>query len=85
MGDTSLNMAKRPKSVCATSLFVLSCSITIPRKVLLQHLHSLDCHTAVYSLHHLTNLLALNEDDVIELLQKVPARDQQMQGKCVGL
>ncbi|XP_033371154.1 zinc finger FYVE domain-containing protein 26 isoform X6 [Parus major] len=54
-------------------------SITVPRKVLLQHLHSLDCHTAVYSLHHLTNLLALNEDDVIELLQKVPARDQQMQ------
>ncbi|NXO94865.1 ZFY26 protein, partial [Certhia brachydactyla] len=55
-------------------------SIIVPRKVLLQHLHSLDCHTAVYSLHHLTNLLALNEDDVIELLQKVPARDQQMQG-----
>ncbi|XP_061853830.1 zinc finger FYVE domain-containing protein 26 isoform X3 [Colius striatus] len=54
-------------------------SITIPRKVLLQHLHSLDCHTAVYSLHHLTNLLALNEDDAIDLLQKVPARDQQMQ------
>ncbi|KAI1237821.1 hypothetical protein IHE44_0013908, partial [Lamprotornis superbus] len=54
-------------------------SITVPRKVLLQHLHSLDCHTAMYSLHHLTNLLALNEDDVIELLQKVPARDQQMQ------
>ncbi|NWW26314.1 ZFY26 protein, partial [Falcunculus frontatus] len=54
-------------------------SITVPRKVLLQHLHSLDCHTVVYSLHHLTNLLALNEDDVIELLQKVPARDQQMQ------
>uniref|UniRef100_A0A8B9C4G3 Zinc finger FYVE domain-containing protein 26 n=1 Tax=Anser brachyrhynchus TaxID=132585 RepID=A0A8B9C4G3_9AVES len=54
-------------------------SITIPRKVLLQHLHSLDCHTAVYSLHHLTNLLTLNEEDVIELLQKVPARDQQSQ------
>ncbi|KAM4778676.1 zinc finger FYVE domain-containing protein 26 isoform 8-T8 [Cyanocitta cristata] len=54
-------------------------SITVPRKVLLQHLHNLDCHTVVYSLHHLTNLLALNEDDVIELLQKVPARDQQMQ------
>ncbi|XP_062351912.1 zinc finger FYVE domain-containing protein 26 isoform X3 [Cinclus cinclus] len=54
-------------------------SITVPRKVLLQHLHNLDCHTAVYSLHHLTNILALNEDDVIELLQKVPARDQQMQ------
>ncbi|NWU40911.1 ZFY26 protein, partial [Hylia prasina] len=59
-------------------------SITVPRKVLLQHLHSLDCHTAVYSLHHLTNLLALNEDDVIELLQKVPARDQQMQGKSAA-
>ncbi|XP_068802326.1 zinc finger FYVE domain-containing protein 26 isoform X3 [Struthio camelus] len=54
-------------------------SITIPNKVLLQHLHGLDCHTAVYTLHHLTNILALNEDDVIELLQKVPARDQQMQ------
>ncbi|NWT83698.1 ZFY26 protein, partial [Lanius ludovicianus] len=54
-------------------------SIAVPRKVLLQHLHNLDCHTVVYSLHHLTNLLALNEDDVIELLQKVPARDQQMQ------
>uniref|UniRef100_A0A8C9EIQ0 Zinc finger FYVE domain-containing protein 26 n=1 Tax=Pavo cristatus TaxID=9049 RepID=A0A8C9EIQ0_PAVCR len=56
-------------------------SITVPRKVLLQHLHSLDCHTAIYSLHHLTNLLALNEEEVIELLQKVPARDQQLQGK----
>ncbi|NXJ25008.1 ZFY26 protein, partial [Dicrurus megarhynchus] len=55
-------------------------SITVPRKVLLQHLHNLNCHTVVYSLHHLTNLLALNEDDVIELLQKVPAGDQQMQG-----
>ncbi|NXB02837.1 ZFY26 protein, partial [Cnemophilus loriae] len=55
-------------------------SITVPRKVLLQHLHNLDCHTAVYSLHHLTNLPALNEDDVIELLQKVPARDQHIQG-----
>uniref|UniRef100_A0A8C3XD36 Zinc finger FYVE domain-containing protein 26 n=1 Tax=Cyanoderma ruficeps TaxID=181631 RepID=A0A8C3XD36_9PASS len=54
-------------------------SVTVPRKVLLQHLHNLDCHTALYSLHHLTNLLALKEDDVIELLQKVPARDQQMQ------
>ncbi|NWI35444.1 ZFY26 protein, partial [Picathartes gymnocephalus] len=60
-------------------------SITVPRKVLLQHLHSLDCHTAVYSLHHLTNLVTLNEDDVIELLQKVPARDQQMQGKSATL
>ncbi|NXW84678.1 ZFY26 protein, partial [Alopecoenas beccarii] len=60
-------------------------SVTIPRKVLLQHLHSLDCHTAVYSLHHLTNLLALNEEDVIELLQKVPAREQHVQGKSATL
>ncbi|NXG65171.1 ZFY26 protein, partial [Hemiprocne comata] len=60
-------------------------SVTIPRKVLLQHLHSLDCHTAVYSLHHLTNILALNEDDVVELLQKVPDRDQQMHGKSATL
>ncbi|XP_054017590.1 zinc finger FYVE domain-containing protein 26 [Dryobates pubescens] len=58
-------------------------SVTIPRKVLLQHLHRVDCHTAVYSLHHLTNLLALNEDDVIELLQKGPARDQQMQAAAL--
>ncbi|XP_032630633.1 zinc finger FYVE domain-containing protein 26 isoform X7 [Chelonoidis abingdonii] len=54
-------------------------SITIPKKILLQHLYSLDCHSALYSLHHLTNLLALNEEDVIELLQKVPARDQETQ------
>ncbi|XP_062434046.1 zinc finger FYVE domain-containing protein 26 [Rhea pennata] len=58
-------------------------SVTIPKKVLLQHLHGLDCHTAVYSLHHLTNLLALKEDDVIELLQKVPDRDQHMQAAPV--
>ncbi|NXG45992.1 ZFY26 protein, partial [Psilopogon haemacephalus] len=56
-------------------------SVTVPRKVLLQHLHRVDCHTALYSLHHLTNLLALNEDDVLELLQRGPARDQQLQGK----
>ncbi|XP_006113462.3 zinc finger FYVE domain-containing protein 26 isoform X3 [Pelodiscus sinensis] len=54
-------------------------SITIPKKILLQHLYSLDCHSALYSLHHLTNLLALNEEDVIELLQTVPSRDQQTQ------
>ncbi|NXU49864.1 ZFY26 protein, partial [Turnix velox] len=60
-------------------------SITISRKVLLQHLHSLDCHTALYCLHHLTNLLALNEDDVVKLLQKVPAGHQQMQGKLAAL
>ncbi|NXP81172.1 ZFY26 protein, partial [Ramphastos sulfuratus] len=60
-------------------------SVTVPRKVLLQHLHRVDCHTAVYSLHHLTNLLALNEDDVIELLQRGPAGDQQMQGKSAVL
>ncbi|XP_064000026.1 zinc finger FYVE domain-containing protein 26 isoform X3 [Pogoniulus pusillus] len=54
-------------------------SLTVPRKVLLQHLHRVDCHTALYSLHHLTNLLALDEDDVIELLQKGPAKDQQTQ------
>uniref|UniRef100_A0A452HEU7 Zinc finger FYVE domain-containing protein 26 n=1 Tax=Gopherus agassizii TaxID=38772 RepID=A0A452HEU7_9SAUR len=54
-------------------------SITIPKEILLQHLYSLDCHSALYSLYHLTNLLALNEEDVIELLQKVPARDQETQ------
>ncbi|XP_074853319.1 zinc finger FYVE domain-containing protein 26 isoform X2 [Carettochelys insculpta] len=58
-------------------------SITIPKKILLQHLYSVDCHSALYSLHHLTNLLALNEDDVIELLHKVPARGQQTQAMPV--
>ncbi|XP_064421077.1 zinc finger FYVE domain-containing protein 26 isoform X2 [Latimeria chalumnae] len=41
-------------------------------KDLLQLLHSLDCHSVLYSLHHLSHLPALNEDEVIELLQKVP-------------
>ncbi|XP_053130387.1 zinc finger FYVE domain-containing protein 26 isoform X2 [Hemicordylus capensis] len=51
----------------------------IPEKVLLQHLHSLDCHSSLYLLHHLTNLLALNEEAVIELLQKIPAKDMEAQ------
>uniref|UniRef100_A0A8D0L948 Zinc finger FYVE domain-containing protein 26 n=1 Tax=Sphenodon punctatus TaxID=8508 RepID=A0A8D0L948_SPHPU len=54
-------------------------SNTIPKKVLLQHLYSVDCHSSLYSLHHLTNILALKEEDVIELLQKVPVREREAQ------
>uniref|UniRef100_A0A670I1Z5 Zinc finger FYVE domain-containing protein 26 n=1 Tax=Podarcis muralis TaxID=64176 RepID=A0A670I1Z5_PODMU len=49
----------------------------IPEKVLLQHLHSLESHTSLYFLHHLTNLVALNEEAVTELLQGIPARDTE--------
>lgn len=33
----------------------------------------------LYSLHHLTNLPALREEDVLKLLQKVPAKDPQQE------
>ncbi|XP_033003272.1 zinc finger FYVE domain-containing protein 26 isoform X2 [Lacerta agilis] len=49
----------------------------IPEKVLLQHLHSLESHSSLYFLHHLTNLVALNEEAVTELLQAIPARDTE--------
>lgn len=31
----------------------------------------------LYSLHHLTNLPALNEEEVLKLLQKEPTKDLQ--------
>lgn len=43
---------------------------SITKRDLLQHLHSLDCHSSLYILHHLTNLPALDEDIVLGLLQK---------------
>ncbi|XP_048448885.1 zinc finger FYVE domain-containing protein 26-like isoform X1 [Rhincodon typus] len=46
---------------------------SIPETDFIRHLHSLDCHSALYSLHHLTNLPALKVEDVIGLLQKQPA------------
>uniref|UniRef100_A0A8D0BRZ1 Zinc finger FYVE domain-containing protein 26 n=1 Tax=Salvator merianae TaxID=96440 RepID=A0A8D0BRZ1_SALMN len=58
-------------------------SSIIPEKVLLQHLHSLERHSALYLLHHLTNLVALNEDAVVELLQTVPARNVESQDSAV--
>lgn len=33
----------------------------------------------LYSLHHLTNLPALREEDVLKLLQKVPAKDPEQE------
>ncbi|XP_055989836.1 zinc finger FYVE domain-containing protein 26 [Sorex fumeus] len=48
----------------------------IPKRDLLCHLHGGDNHSVLYSLHHLTNLPALREEDVLKLLQKVPAQEE---------
>uniref|UniRef100_A0A8D2LZ61 Zinc finger FYVE domain-containing protein 26 n=1 Tax=Varanus komodoensis TaxID=61221 RepID=A0A8D2LZ61_VARKO len=58
-------------------------SNTIPEKLLLQHLHSLECHSSLYLLYHLTDLLALNEEAVIELLQKIPVRTIEVQDSAM--
>ncbi|XP_054825928.1 zinc finger FYVE domain-containing protein 26 [Eublepharis macularius] len=51
----------------------------LPEKILLQHLHNLDCHSSLYHLHHLTSLVALDEKAVIELLQRTASRDTEAQ------
>ncbi|XP_059860338.1 zinc finger FYVE domain-containing protein 26 isoform X2 [Delphinus delphis] len=51
----------------------------IPKRDLLCHLHGGESHSVLYSLHHLTNLPALREEDVLKLLQKVPAKDPQQE------
>nr|XP_033807345.1 zinc finger FYVE domain-containing protein 26 isoform X2 [Geotrypetes seraphini] len=53
-------------------------SVAICKRDLLRHLHSLDCHSALYFLHHLTNLPTLNEDHVMELLQKAPVSNEDV-------
>ncbi|XP_031211415.1 zinc finger FYVE domain-containing protein 26 isoform X4 [Mastomys coucha] len=52
-------------------------SSLIPKRELLCHLHGGDSHSVLYSLHHLTNLPALNEEEVLKLLQKEPTKDLQ--------
>ncbi|XP_077113084.1 zinc finger FYVE domain-containing protein 26 isoform X2 [Ranitomeya variabilis] len=42
----------------------------IPRKDVLHHLCTLDSRSALYILHHLTNLPLLNEDEVLKLLRR---------------
>lgn len=54
-------------------------SSPIPKRELLCHLHAGDSHSVLYSLHHLTNLPALREEEVLKLLQKVPAKDLQQE------
>ncbi|EHB17633.1 Zinc finger FYVE domain-containing protein 26 [Heterocephalus glaber] len=51
----------------------------IPKRDLLYHLHGGDSHSVLYSLHHLTNLPALKEEEVLKLLQKEPAKDLQQE------
>ncbi|PNI83938.1 ZFYVE26 isoform 6 [Pan troglodytes] len=55
----------------------------IPKRDLLYHLHGGDSHSVLYTLHHLTNLPALKEEDVLKLLQKVPAKDPQQEPDAV--
>ncbi|XP_077178608.1 zinc finger FYVE domain-containing protein 26 isoform X2 [Paroedura picta] len=49
----------------------------LPEKIILQHLHNLDCHSSLYHLHHLTNLVTLDEDAVVELLQRTGDTEAQ--------
>ncbi|KAM3918038.1 zinc finger FYVE domain-containing protein 26 [Leptodactylus fuscus] len=42
----------------------------IPRKDILHHLCTLDSHSALYILHHLTHLPQLPEEEVLQLLQR---------------
>ncbi|XP_043930003.1 zinc finger FYVE domain-containing protein 26 [Protopterus annectens] len=53
----------------------------VPEKDLLQYLHGLDAHSALYFLHHITELPALNEEEVMELLQRLPADGHRWDGK----
>ncbi|XP_072896254.1 zinc finger FYVE domain-containing protein 26 isoform X1 [Hemitrygon akajei] len=56
---------------------------SIPEKNFLQHLCCLDCHSALYSLHHFTNLPALKAEDVIDLFQKQCANDKG--SRCLSM
>nr|XP_056707544.1 zinc finger FYVE domain-containing protein 26 [Euleptes europaea] len=55
----------------------------LPEKILLQHLHNLDCHSSLYHLHRLTNLVTLDEDAVTELLQRTATGDTGAQDSTV--
>eukprot|EP00062_Callorhinchus_milii_P004130 gi/632942170/ref/XP_007886267.1/ PREDICTED: zinc finger FYVE domain-containing protein 26 [Callorhinchus milii] len=48
-------------------------SNSVRNEEFIQHLYSVDCHSALYSLNRLTNLPALKVKDVTALLQKQPA------------
>nr|XP_023421864.1 zinc finger FYVE domain-containing protein 26 isoform X2 [Cavia porcellus] len=59
-----------------------SMSNPIPKRDLLCHLHGGDSHSVLYSLHHLTNLPALREEEVLKFLQKMPAKDLPQEHDC---
>ncbi|XP_043842321.1 zinc finger FYVE domain-containing protein 26 [Dromiciops gliroides] len=52
-------------------------SLPIPEREILHHLYGGDSHSVLYSLHHLTNLPALREENVLELLQNMLIKDPQ--------
>ncbi|XP_068109450.1 zinc finger FYVE domain-containing protein 26 isoform X2 [Hyperolius riggenbachi] len=52
---------------------------SLSKRDLLHHLTTLDRHSALYIVHHLTNLPKLNEDEVLKLLQKeLPSGDHKV-------
>lgn len=71
--DNNINCLPRHPSFLPSFLS----SNLIPKRELLCHLHGGDSHSVLYSLHHLTNLPALNEEEVLKLLQKEPTKDLQ--------
>ncbi|XP_074146561.1 zinc finger FYVE domain-containing protein 26 isoform X3 [Sminthopsis crassicaudata] len=60
-------------------------SLSIRERDILHHLHSGGSHSVLYSLHHLTNLPALKEKDVLELLQKMLIKDPQQDQSDVSV
>lgn len=85
-GNRNMSFFKNMKetlSPCIPPTFPFS--NPIPKRELLCHLHGGDSHSVLYSLHHLTHLPALREEEVLRLLHKVPAKDlQQEPGKLAG-
>ncbi|KAL8169575.1 UNVERIFIED_CONTAM: hypothetical protein K2H54_052616 [Gekko kuhli] len=65
------------------AVLILIQSNPLPEKILLQHLHNLDCHSSLYHLHRLTNLVALDEEAVVELLQMTATGDTEAQDLSV--
>ncbi|XP_068933883.1 zinc finger FYVE domain-containing protein 26 isoform X2 [Petaurus breviceps papuanus] len=60
-------------------------SLPIPEREILHHLYGGDSHSVLYSLHHLTNLPALREEDVLKLLQKVFIKDPKQNRSDVSV
>ncbi|XP_072485614.1 zinc finger FYVE domain-containing protein 26 isoform X1 [Notamacropus eugenii] len=60
-------------------------SLPIPEREVLYHLYGGDSHSVLYSLHHLTNLPALREEDVLKLLHKMLIKAPQQDESDVSI